>query len=320
MRLDGRDVSYMDGGKPTGAILSDYSKDKLKDVDTLFLEYDDKLSDLTLYQEVINDAKMMGIEVVMSRLLFQNIKESPDCWPQETPLAITENMSRLYEIHIPVITIFSQGVNTDQFAVELGLRKCFTEAGYKVSQIGSREISQFFNFPSIPDFMYEHRSAYEKVLRFNQYVRELTENEKSELLIIGVPGAVMKFNDRILEGLGLLPFLVSNAVKSDLSIMCMYYSVHDKNFFEEMSRYGQYRLDAPIDFFSMSNTTLVPDAVVEGAKLKYIRLDSEFVLQGIQNVMEGGVYKLFNSLDDNSVQNACIAVQETLSNNIRYMR
>lgn len=73
-------------------------------------------------------------------------------------------------------------------------------------------------------------------------------------------------------------------------------------------------LDTPIHFFNIANTTveLVADS------LKYIKLSSEFVLQNMPLEIESGDYHLFNSLDDESLLSACMAMQDVLMANADY--
>ena len=320
MKLNRMDISSIDGGNFSSVSLTEYNKELISDLDTLFLEYDENIDDLSLYLEVVSDAEEMGKEIILSRQLSEKINKKTITWPEDKPFVENPETDRLLDVQVPVVTVLSQGMYTDQFATELALRKNFLDAGYKVSQIGSREISRFFGFQSIPDFIYEHRDSYDLILRFNRYVKEIVDSELPELLIIGVPGAIMKFNDRLLNGLGVLPFVISNAVRSDVSVMCMNFNQYKKETFEEMFMFGQYRLDSLIQFINIANTSASPDVYMDNLKLNFTDLDSEFVLQNIQQSMECGNYHVFNALDSESALNACIAIQDKLADNARYMR
>jgi len=318
-RLEGIDISILDGGSQAGMVLSCYSKDKIAECDTLFVEYDEKLKDLSLYKEAINDAKELGKEVILSYMMTKKLETPCESWPEGLPALQSPENDRMYECSVPVIMVFSQGPNIDQFAIELALRKYFIEAGYKVGQIGSREVSRFFGFSGMPGFIYEQRNAYEIILKLNKYINDLEKAEEPELMIIGVPGGIMKYSNNILQGLGLLPFIVSNAVKSDVSILGMYHSIYIKDFFDNMCTFGQYRLGCPIKFFGVSNVSASIDARTNEIKMEYVDLDSDFVLQGIQDEMAFDEHYLFNVLDNESVKKACIAVHDVLVGNARYV-
>jgi len=317
--FEGVDVSRRDGGEEVGSAINLYNKTDLAKSETLFIDYDDKLEELSIYKDVICNAKESGMEVVLSDLLAHRINEESLTWPIDAPMAEKPGEDVLYKIRVPVITVFSQGIRTDQFAIELTLRSYFTNIGYKVSQIGSIDASRFFGFNSIPSFMYEPRDAYEKILRFNYYVRSLVNQEKPELLIIGVPGATMGYSDQLLQGLGLLPFMVSTAVRADLSILSMYYAKYNVPFFDEMTKHFRYKLSCPASFFSISSVGVMPDPGSERFKLTYFEADSNHVLHSINSEIEHGEYNLFNALNSDSINAMCVAAQKALSDNPRFM-
>lgn len=317
--LNGMDVSKLDGGEDIGAAVTICNLESLADADVLFVDYDERIENKNIYQRVISDATEKGVEVVLSNLMEQILSNEPKIWSTEPPMTTT-NEDSLYDIQVPIITVLSQGIRTDQFAVELALRKYFTEIGYNVSQIGSINASQFFGFDGVPDFLLEPRDAYDKILRFNHYVNDIVNKDQSDLIIIGVPGAIMKYNNKILQDLGILPFVISNAVECDTSILCMYNAKYNKQYFDEMVKYSQYRLDTPVRFFCISNTGASPDVRTDGSKLSYYDLDSDFVLNGIKNEIEPGNYYIFNALNNSSIKVACMAVQEDLTGNVSSIR
>ena len=319
MHLNNMDISSIDGGNTSSATLSDYNQKALADCHTLFVDYDENIKELSLYSEVIQKAKELGIEVICSHKLENKLREEVATWPSEPPLMEEPAFDRLYEINVPVVTVLSHGDRADQFATELTLRKYFIEAGYKVSQVGSHESSKLFGFSPIPSFMREPRDAYEKTLRFNSYVKELVDSEKPDLLILGVPDGVMKYNNKLLKGLGFLPYIVCSAVKSDLIVLSIYHGSYDEDFFENLSQYGLYHLGTPVNLFNIANSGIEPEFIGESARMKFIDLNSGFILKDIEGV-ETSEYSLFNILDAESAQKACTAVIEALSDNVSYVK
>jgi len=319
MLLNGEDVSILDGGYLANMTLSDFTKEGIAECDTLFVEYCDSLKDLGLYKEAIESAELMGKEVIISRALAEKLEinisyTKGSCSPKHT------SRNKLFDINVPVVMVFTQGAYADQFAVELALRKHFRGEGYKVGQIGSRECSNFFGFPSVPDVLYDCQDVYGNILQFNSFVKDLVDVEKPELLILGAPNAMMKYNNRILQGLGLLPYIVSSAVSSDVSVACMYYGSYKNSFYEDVSQFGKYHLGNPICFFSMANAAISSSSTPDISELEIICLDSEFVKKGISETVISDEYRLFNSLDSESIKRACIEVHDVLAGNVRYMR
>jgi len=319
--MDGADVSRLDGGNTANINLTNYTSNLLTECDALYVDYDENLTDLTLYKEAINAAKNIDIKVVLSHKLARELNEEPNSWPCGNPLTENPDNDRLYRIKIPIITVLAHNVRVDQFAVELALRKYFIHLGYKVGQIGSTDLGCLFGIHTMPDFLYEPRDMYEKIIRFNHHVRNLVNTEQPELLIIGVPDPIMKYNHRILHGLGTVPYVICNGVQSDLHVMCTHYNKYKTPFFDELSLHCKYRLGSPVEFFSIANVSLVTDANAtepDKPKLKYLGLSNEFVQHGIQDI-DAGNYDLFNVLNDNLLKNACDAIHEALTDNVCLM-
>ena len=319
MNLTNKDIHYIDGGDKNVAFLSNLCESNIASCDTLFLDYDANMDDIALYQDAINMANNLNKKTIISKLLKHRIEDEPIGWPSDSPMNENSLEDQLYEIRVPVVMIFSQGSFSDQFAVELAVREHFINAGYKVSQIGSVEASQFLGFSSFPQFIYENRDAYEKIIKLNKYMKNLVDQEESDLLVIGVPGAILKYNDKILNGLGIMPLIVSSAVAGDVSIICMHYSTYKMEYFEQISLLGQYRLGLPIQFFNIANVTLAPDMSSDMLKMDYLHLNSEFVLDGVNQFINSSDHYVFNALNMESSNRACIALQETLANNAHYM-
>ena len=317
-RMEGSDVSQLDGGDCLSLKLVYYSKDRLSGCDVLFVDYDENLADLSLCKEVIADAKEMGKEVVCSHVVEHMLRETALTWPIDPPKEEQPGTDCLYPIQIPVVTVLSQGERTDQFAVELVLNKYFTEEGYNVSQISSLKVGGMFGFHNMPGFLYEPMDVYQKILEFNRYVKKLIEKEQPHLLVMGVPGGIMKYSDKLLKGMGVLPFIICNAVRSDLHVLSMYYSEYSRTYFDEMSMYGSYRLGSPIQFFNVANSCLDANASSETLKIDYVDLESNFVLNSLQRI-EAGENHIFNVLNHESSKNACVAIKEALIGNVRYV-
>ena len=318
MHLDGKDVSYYDGGNFADIMFTNYDEAKLAECDVLFVDYNQHIKDLDIYRGIIDFASKMDLEVIVSRGLKNKLEDGS----KKESFVITQpsEKDQLFEIRVPVLSVLSAGPYTDQYAVELAIRKYLSEMGYKVTQVGSRGLSFAFGFNSIPGFLYESGDAYGNILRFNRFVKDITEREQPDLLVMGVPGATMKYNNYLLNGIGVLPFMICSAVKSDASVLCTYYNPYVNENFDSMSMHGNYKLDAPTHFFNIANTT-VSSKFTDGVfKMDYVDLDSTFVLNGIRDEINSSGHYLFNALDSESAKNACDAIIESLSGNANYLR
>ena len=314
-RLDGADTSRIDGGDATGHTLTSFDQAQLAYCDILFVDYDPRMNNMETYQTVIDAANNMGKEVLLSRLLAQKLNPQPEVITTLTHKTEAPETDAMYEISVPVIMVLSQGSHTDQFATELALREYFTDVGYKVSQIGSLQSSMFFGFSGIPPFLYETRDAYEKALYFNHYANMLVSNEGAELVIIGAPGAIAKYGNQQLQGLGLLPQIICSGVKSDSTVLCMYQGEYSAEIFDMLHSLTDYKLDSPVNFFSIANVLAKPDDRYNGIKLEYIDLNTAFVLDSIQDMAHGD-FVVYNALSKESAYQAGMAIQAALTDNV----
>ena len=312
--LAGQDVSLADGGSTCGVSFAAYSEDTLADCDVLLVDYDENMKELDIYQSATDTARRLGKEVILTRKLAQLLNAPEDVcdtaagtWPTNIP-------EQLYEIDVPVITVLSQGPRTDQLAVELTLRKHFMDAGYKVAQLSSHIAGTLFGFDSLPTFLYEQRDAYDKMLRFNHYVKDMTQAASPDVLIMGAPEGIMKYNNNVLMGMGYLPQIICDAVPSDLPVLCMYHAKYNKLYLDDISLFGQYRLGAAIQHFHAANSFFSAQSTALSLKKEYTDLKSDFVLHSLKDVKVTD-YHLVNVLDAASAQGLFRAMQDELTDN-----
>ena len=320
-QLDGADTSQLDGGEATGISLASFSEELLEACDAIYVDYDDRLSDMTIYEQVIDIANHLNIQVILSKEM--NHAHHPAAilplneWDRsQQPEKDRSEKDRLEEIPVPVVMVLTEGHRTDQLATELALRKYFKDTAYKVSQIFSELAAPLFDCENIPLSMYAPGDAYGKALMFNKFAKDLVDAERPELLIIGVPGAIGKYSNQQLQGLGLLPQIICSAVKSDAAVLCLYQAECNKDILDVFYHLTDYKFDSPANVFSIANTHAQPDESHFGERLQYIDVDSQFVLAHINNEVESGEYVLYSALNSGSAQQGGIGVQMALTDHV----
>jgi len=195
--------------------------------------------------------------------------------------------------------------NVDKFYISLALRDIFLKHGYKVSQIGSRSYCEMMGFHSFPRFMLNPKiDEVKKVILFNRFIKNIYEIEKSDIIIISIPGAVQSYNSIYTNKFGILHYLISKAIIIDFLIMCTFYENDGVDFFNLISKSCIYKFGCPVDFFHMSNnrTYLVMDKMennylprtkVDEILEKYYNKSSFF----IANVLsKSGINKLYEQI------------------------
>lgn len=156
--------------------------------------------------------------------------------------------------------------------MQLALRKRLLDNDYKVSVIGSKPYSSLFGFHSFPFFMNENMDNTQKIILFRKYVKYVEMIEQPDLIIIGIPGAIMAINKKHHFDFGVTAYMVSQAVTGDYVIMNMLYGKkYTTEQLEELSRVCKYRLNFEIDSFHLSNAWLDPSTLKDD-QLKIVKL------------------------------------------------
>lgn len=164
-----------------------------------------------LYSSLINKAINLKKEIVITSdiyELFQNILKD-----YEKTVIIKKNkeiedlknnydkqeLKMLKNIRTPIISVIGMGDYCNKFSCELELRKFFVSRGYKVLQIGSKNISFLFGFENLPDFLYQKDYSLEdKAFLFNYFVSFYEERYQPDVILIGIPGGILPVNNKIL--------------------------------------------------------------------------------------------------------------------------
>ncbi|NLF36716.1 MAG: TIGR04066 family peptide maturation system protein [Clostridiaceae bacterium] len=193
------------------------------------------------------------------------------------------NLERISKIRTPIILVLGISEKTNKFEIQLSLRENFIRKGYKVGQIGTRSYCELLGFHSMPQFIYDTNiSESKKITLFNYYVKKMELIEKPDVIIIGVPGGVMPFNDILTNKFGITAYEISQAIIPDAVVFSTLYEKYLPSFYEDLSRSVKYKFGFDIDCFNLSNnqfdwessktkTTLVENIT------EFITYDSDYV-------------------------------------------
>lgn len=321
LRLNGIDIADIDGGNDTGILISDYKEEALDQCDTIFMHYSRYVKDKEVYSNIISCAISKGKKVLLTKDLKEKLSDvdldNISYFHEEVNMTEDEFISeRLFDMEVPVVTIMGLGEMCNKFNVEIEVRKHFVERGYKVSQIGSEEYSKLFGMHCIPDFIYrKDMDLQNKVIEFNHYVKELLKIEKPDLLIMGVPGGMFKYNNRILDDLGASAYVMTNAVKSDIGIVSVYDNEYNEEYIKALAQCCRYRFDSIIHYFNIANIRVMENEENK-SKLDYLLLKSQYVSSHISNEPFVGEYKIFNILNESDAREVGVEIERELSSNV----
>lgn len=161
--------------------------------------------------------------------------------------------SNLEEMDVPVIAVMGIGRNVQKFDLQLYLRKKFTDRGYKVSQIGTKRISELYGFHPVPSFLFTNEyTDVEKIIAFNKTIKSLEEKEKPDVIIIGIPDSIMPLNKKHHFSFGLYAYEICNAVPPDYTIVSPAANDYNNEFYEQIGEYVKYKYNTEVDSYYIS--------------------------------------------------------------------
>jgi peptide maturation system protein (TIGR04066 family) len=200
-------------------------------------------------------------------------------YPEEYKVReIYERGKFLYDISTPVIFVFGLGERTNKFEIQLSLRENIMNMGYKVSQIGTRGYCELLGFHSMPCFMFDNSvSETDRIVLFNHYVKNVEMKESPDVIIIGVPGAIMALNNSIINEFGILAYEMCLAVTPDSSVLSCYYEDYNEEYFFEYVKMFKYKFGCQLDCFNLSNIKIDWQSSRLENKMNCLSLDSKFI-------------------------------------------
>lgn len=314
--LEGSDIAKLDGGINTNIYLyTDYEKKILESDMVYFISKKDKSKE-QLSLQLIEYAKKAKKEVVLfceTGMLYQEYGEG--CLYGNEKYVSNEEFPKLLQIEVPIISMFTIGKNCGQLQTEMLARKYFLDKGYKVMQIGSHDFMRILGCLSIPHEMFEPAiDDLRKTLIFNKFVYKQSLIEKPDIILLGVPYPIMKYNNCNLNGLGYFPTIIQNAVKSDIGIVNMHFANYNSDFLKEISLFCKYKLNVYTRYFGIANTSISKN-VDNPSELEYLFLNKDFVKNNILVDTVNEKYMMFPVYDDEAANYVFQRIEKELLEN-----
>ncbi len=190
----------------------------------------------------------------------------------------TGGIEKLFKIETPIVFVIGTTIRTSKFEIQLNIKEGLLNIGYKISQIGSRDYCDLLGFHSFPGFMYDNNlNEAQKIVLFNNYVKRIEYDEKPDLIIIGIPGGIMKINDTFTNNFGIFAYEVSQAVSPDYVICSTLYEEYTNEYFIRLANSVKYKLGFEVDCFNFANVKLDWVKSNEQNSEVYVSLDSRFI-------------------------------------------
>lgn len=275
--------------------------------------------DRSLFSSIIKIATEMNIDILYEaelRAVFAEIDYMNWSCLESDIAPSLKSKSELSTIDVPVIQILSMGDQCEKLDIQLGISQFFSEKGYKPSLISSNPLSLLFGSKVYPKVLNSRELTFEQqVQAINSFIKEVEVNERPDLMILDAPGSTFKYNSYIHNGYGYIPFLISNAVVPDITIMSLYCGWYESQHLDEIKKSCFYKLGVNIDYFHLSSNVCQYNP--EETRLDYFSIDNSYVSNLVQENKKNATF--FNISDKNSCLEAYEKMYLELGNNIPIM-
>lgn len=206
---------------------------------------------------------------------------------------LNDSNLRIYNIDVPVIFVCSTFENLNKFDIQLSIRRKLLNDGYKILQIGTKQICEFFGFYSFPSFMYSKEiEECTKVVMFNNFLKKLEVSEKPDIIIIGVPGGILPFSQKAIGDLGITMYKITQAVRPDSVILSIPYKNYTLDELNHLNKIVQSKFNVDIDYYNVSPKSLLHHPTEIKNHPKYLTLDKSFIRKKLLNIDNDNLFVL----------------------------
>ena len=168
-----------------------------------------------------------------------------------------KNVKTLSPCSVPIVAVSGEWESTDKFPIQLKLLRSLRKNGYKVSMIGSNVLSIFFGVHKFPSIMTDTEiSEFDKPNLMSRYIYNISEEEKPDIFIIGVPGSAQAYNSIETNNFGILPYITFQAMEVDYLIFTTLYREGASEVLKELTNMCYYKYGIAPDTIHMTNVEL----------------------------------------------------------------
>lgn len=208
---------------------------------------------------------------------------------------ITLSPDRTYDIDTPVIVVAGMGKDTDKLAVQFILKRKLQEKGYATAIISSRQDGDWDGVYDMPGFVFDHSvSEAEKIIRLNHYVKQIEIREKPDLIIVGVPGAVLPFDGIDHNEFGILAYEISFAVPCDAAVFCMIYNPQFDGDYRQLAQDMENRFGFYVAGIHIASMVADAQDFYDEMKLSYVSIDQKVVNRKVSEIHNDTVWNILN--------------------------
>ncbi|TGY95321.1 TIGR04066 family peptide maturation system protein [Petralouisia muris] len=306
--VNGKDAGIVDGGKDIGVnILETINYEQefqgvLIVADCTNAEIEQAV--LIYAEDAINHDK----EIIFATEVSDKVKEMcSNKSAQITYLSdkqpIIKHRWKLLQISTPIVAIAGLNELTHKFKIQLEVNQYFRKQGYKVSHIGSKQYGELFGIHSFPDFMYSDLNETEKIYRFNKFIKDIEKQEQPDIIIVGVPGGIMPYNEKFPGYFGITMFEVMQAIRPDVLVMSCLYENYNAEYFENLATGIRYKYGIDVDAFNISTFQVDINESEQSRVLQYYKVTYNEVAKLIDSYVDSNIpiFNIMNGIDGQKI-------------------
>lgn len=190
-----------------------------------------------------------------------------------------------YSVPVPIIAILGQGSCCSKFETLLLTKKTIDEMGYKSISVSANDLGSLFGCYSYPDILGKNNVGLEeKIFSINHYIYDLYKLENPEVILLEMPGGIMKMGEKNENHFSELAYVIANAVEIDSGIMNLYFTKsYDDDYINEIRKYCYYKYEIVIDLLISARQRT--EYSMEMRDWEYYFLD-DYVINRIQKANE----------------------------------
>ncbi len=284
--LNGKDAGSVDFDEPLGIIIeSDFTK-CLTECSAVFFTQSEMQLD---FEKFIKPKILKAVK--SNKNIYTNITLSDEQYNEFSNICRESNVQFKYycnsfekkcindydpdyRIETPIVTIMGMLEGINKFEVQLLLHKFFTEQGYNSVLVSSRNYSMQNSCFPIPAFMFDNTcSEIEKILSFKKFIIDIEKKYRPDVIIIGIPGGIIPFDDVDHNGFGVTAFEITRAIKPDATVLCTYTENFSSTHWEHIKNICRFRFSSEITVAVRYNMLLVFSGLGSSDESKFLLFD-----------------------------------------------
>ena len=210
-------------------------------------------------------------------------------------------------LDVPVLLVGSLVEKSDSIDVIFSLKELFARDGTSISCFTSSDLSLLFGMHSY-NFIFNNNTLTEneKILMLNQVAWDIVRSERSELLIVEAPDAVIKYSDITPIGFGIRTYITNLALNPKLFVCCMPYNFISQGLVEKISQDIENKYGFAISAVNISNILADYLPIMQEETVRYVHTDldihrfiKEHAAQSsipLYDVVSDGAVKLYSHI------------------------